>query len=63
VGKLDGYEQLDKDRIKRVMIALVAAQVESGKIPCTEEAIKEAMAEALKDAKQLVNACNEFISG
>ena len=63
MGKLDMYEQIDKDRIKRVMIAIVAGQVESGKIPCTEEAIKAAMAEALKDARQLVNACNEYLSG
>ena len=63
MSKLDGYDKIDQERIKRLMQRLVEGQVARGEIPCTDEAIKAAIPQALKDAKQVINAANEFLCG
>lgn len=63
MSKLDGYDESDRGRIKRLMTALVAGKIERGEIPCTDEAIKAAMPQALSDAKAVVNAAIEYLCG
>lgn len=61
--QLIGYDEADKRRIVNIASRLVAAKIERGEIPETEEAIRAAMPEAVRDAKQTVNAMWEFLSG
>jgi hypothetical protein len=63
VGKLDHYDPTDQARIKSLMRQLVEGQIERGEIPCTDEAIKAAMPEAFKLARDTINAVNEYLCG
>lgn len=63
MGLLDQYDPLDRKRITNLAAQLVIAKVEKGEIPCTDEAIKAAMPEAVKDATQTINAVNEYLAG
>lgn len=63
MSKLDGYSEDDRRRIVNIASQLVAAQIERGEIPMTDEAIKAAMPSAVRDAKQTVNAMWEFLAG
>jgi hypothetical protein len=62
MGHLTGYDEADKRRIVNIASQLVAAKIERGEIPETE-AIRAAMPDAVRDAKQTVNAMWEFLSG
>lgn len=63
MGKLDGYSATEKRQITSLAARLVEGDIESGKIACTEEAIKAAMPEAFSTAIACVNAVNEYLSG
>ena len=63
MGHLTGYDEADKRRIVNIASQLVAARIERGEIPETDEAIRAAMPEAVRDAKQTVNAMWEFLAG
>jgi len=63
MGKLDHYDATDQKRIKAIMCQIVESQIDRGEIPCTDDAIKAAMPEALKLARAAVNAANEFLCG
>lgn len=63
MSKLNGFDDADRKRIIAVASQFVASRIERGEIPCTNEAIKEAMPQAVKDAKEVVAAANEFLCG
>lgn len=63
MGHLTGYDEADKRRIVNIASQLVAAKIERGEIPETDDAIRAAMPDAVRDAKQTVNAMWEFLAG
>jgi hypothetical protein len=63
MSKLEGYDEESRKRITWLMGRLVEGKVARGEIPCTDEAIKAAMPQALADAKRTINAAYEFLSG
>jgi hypothetical protein len=63
MGHLTGYDEADKRRIVNIASQLVAGKIERGEIPETDDAIRAAMPDAVRDAKQTVNAMWEFLAG
>ena len=63
MGRLDNYSEDEKRRIKAIAAKLVEGQIERGLIPCTDEAIRAAMPQAIEDARQTVVAVDEFLCG
>ena len=63
MSKLEGYNPAEKKRIVNIAAKLVEGLVERGSIPCTEEAIRAAMPQAIEDAKQAVTAADEYLCG
>ena len=60
---LTGYDDSDKRRIATLAARFVAAAVERGEIELTDEAIRAAMPRAVQDAREVVNAVNEYLCG
>jgi hypothetical protein len=56
-------DELHTKRVKAVAAALVEGMIVSGEIPLTEEAIRAAMPQAVADARQVVNAAEEYLCG
>lgn len=63
MGRFDNYTPDEKSRIKAIAAKLVETQIEKGDIPCTDEAIRAAMPQAVEDARQVVVAVDEFLCG
>lgn len=61
--RLDGFDEQDRQRIKALACRLVEGQIERREIPCSDEAIRAAMPQALRDAKQAVASATEFVCG
>ncbi len=59
---LTGFDESDRKRIRTLASKFVSAQVERGAIECTDEAIRAAMPAAVKDAKEIIAAVNEYLS-
>ena len=51
------------ERVKAVACALVEGMIANGEIACTQEAIRAAMPQAMVDARQVVNAAEEYLCG
>jgi len=60
---LAGFEPQDRARVVAIASQLVEGMVVNGEIACTDEAIRGAMPQALRDAKAAVAAANEFVCG
>jgi hypothetical protein len=60
---IGGYDEQDQARIKALAVKLVSGMVEQGKIPETVEAIRAAMPDALRTARDTIGAVNEFLAG
>ena len=56
---LDAHQR----RVVNIATLLVAGMIERGEIEDTDEAIQAAMPRAVADARAIVNAAEEFISG
>jgi hypothetical protein len=63
MGRFDNYTPDEKRRIKVIASRLVEGRIVSGEIPCTDEAIRAAMPQAVEDARQVVLATDEFLAG
>lgn len=61
--RLVGFDDKQKERIKAIAPKLVEGQIESGLIDCTDEAINDAVPQAVADAKAVVAAAAEFLCG
>jgi hypothetical protein len=55
MSKPEGHEAARHRRIVKIASQVVAAQLERGEIPETDEAIRAAMLLAMEDAKQIVD--------
>jgi hypothetical protein len=56
-------DEWTKRRVVVIASALVQGMVERGEIPLTDEAIKEAMPQAVADARAAVIAAEEYLCG
>jgi hypothetical protein len=63
MGKLDGYSLEDRRRISALAAKFIQGMIDREEIPCTTEAIKAATPSAVQDAKEVINAVNEFLRG
>jgi hypothetical protein len=63
MGRFDNYSPDEKRRIKAIAAKLVEGRIENGEIPCTDEAIRAAMPQAVEEARQVVVATDEFLCG
>lgn len=52
-----------RQRVIAIASQLVEGMIEQGVIPCTEEAIRSAMPQAVADARAAVAAAEEFLCG
>jgi hypothetical protein len=63
MGRFDNYTPDEKRRITVIASRLVEGRIVKGEIPCTDEAIRAAMPQAVEDARQVVLATDEFLAG
>jgi hypothetical protein len=63
MGRFDNYTPDEKRRISVIAARLVEGRIVKGEIPCTDEAIRAAMPQAVEDARQVVLATDEFLAG
>lgn len=61
--RLDGFDEQDRERIKALACRFVEGQIERQEIECSDEAIRAAMPQALRDARDAVAAATEFLCG
>jgi hypothetical protein len=60
---LHGYDESDRRRIKNLACQFVAAMLERGDIEQTEDAVRKAMPQAIRDARDILGAVNEYLCG
>ena len=56
-------DEITRRRVVNLACRLIEGMVENGEIALTDEAIREAMPQAISDAKAAVAAAEEFICG
>jgi hypothetical protein len=63
MSRLANYSEDEKRRIKNLACKFIEGQILSGKLECTDEAIRAAMPQAVEDARKTVVAVDEFLCG
>lgn len=61
--RLTNYSESEKRRITALACRLIEGQIVSGKLECTDDAIRAAMPQAIEDARQTIVAIDEYLCG